>query len=275
MPGQDEVGPADGEALEHRRSRSRARRARRARARSGRRRPRRRRRTAGRSAPGLAPPRRRRRPRPRRRRGRSACAGRWKAPRAVLAGEAELARERRDVRAAGAAGARPDHDRALALAQPVAELVALRASAQVGGSAGCAARRRRADRAPRRRCGARRWSQRSTIGARSATGSSPSTTTSSASRIAESGRRKASSASARLLRQHGGVRAEPGAHEPAERVGLLDRLGAGERGHDPAVGRAQQPLGLVERVVPRDRARGPRAGRAAAGRRSGRARRGA
>ena len=44
--GQDEVGPADGEALEHRRSRSRRRRARRARARSGRRRPRRPRRSA-------------------------------------------------------------------------------------------------------------------------------------------------------------------------------------------------------------------------------------
>ena len=54
--------------------------------------------------------------------------------------------------------------------------------------------------------------QRSTIGARSATGSSPSTTTISASPIVESGARKASSAVRDRLGQHGRVRARgPGA----------------------------------------------------------------
>ena len=60
--------------------------------------------------------------------------------------------------------------------------------------------------------------QRSTIGARSTTGSSPTTTTSSASPIAESGSRNASSASRRRLGEHRRVRAEPAAQEPAERV---------------------------------------------------------
>ena len=55
---------------------------------------------------------------------------------------------------------------------------------------------------------------------------------------------------ARLFRQDGGVGAEPLAQEPAERVGLLDRLGARERGDDPPPGPCEHPLGLVQRVVP-------------------------
>ena len=93
---------------------------------------------------------------------------------------------------------------------------------------------------------------RSTIGALSASGTSPSTTTTCASAIAESGRRYASSAVRDLLRQHGLVRAETLAHELRERVRLLDRLRAGERDDDAAVRRLQQPFGDVERVVPRD-----------------------
>ena len=56
------------------------------------------------------------------------------------------------------------------------------------------------------------------------------------------------------LWQNGGVGAEPGAEEPAERVGLLDRLGARERGHDPAARRR----GAAPRP---DRARRPRRAR--------------
>ena len=55
------------------------------------------------------------------------------------------------------------------------------------------------------------------------------------------------------LGQHRGVRAEPAAQEPGERVGLLERLGAGERGDDAGAGAAEQLLGAVERGVPGDR----------------------
>src|SRR5439155_24930194 len=57
---------------------------------------------------------------------------------------------------------------------------------------------------------------------------------------------------ARLLGQHAGVRAETGPHEPSERVRLLDRLPAGERGHDPSLRLHQRLCGLAERFVPRE-----------------------
>jgi hypothetical protein len=47
-----------------------------------------------------------------------------------------------------------------------------------------------------------------------------------------------------------GMRAEALTQELAERVCLLDGLRAGERGHDAALGAAQQLLGAVERVGP-------------------------
>jgi hypothetical protein len=46
------------------------------------------------------------------------------------------------------------------------------------------------------------------------------------------------------------VRIEPLAQELPEGVGLLDRLGSGEGGHDAAVGLAQKTLRLVDRAIP-------------------------
>ena len=63
-----------------------------------------------------------------------------------------------------------------------------------------------------------------------------------------------------LLRQDGGVRAEPLAEQLREPVGLLDRLAARERGHGRGAALAEQRLGAVERVVPRERLELPRAG---------------
>ena len=54
-----------------------------------------------------------------------------------------------------------------------------------------------------------------------------------------------------LLRQHRLVGVEPDAQQLAERVRLLDRLGAREHRDDPPARLAQQPLGLVERLLPR------------------------
>jgi hypothetical protein len=63
-----------------------------------------------------------------------------------------------------------------------------------------------------------------------------------------------------LLRQHGLVRTESPAQELAEPVRLLDRLAAGERGHDRRAGGAKDALDLVEGVLPRQRLEAARAG---------------
>ena len=91
----------------------------------------------------------------------------------------------------------------------------------------------------RRRCGAAALSQRSTTGARSATSSSPTRTTISA--VGERRERQPERVErvGGRLGQHGGVGAEPAAQEPGERVGLLERLGAGERGDDAACRRRE------------------------------------
>ncbi len=52
------------------------------------------------------------------------------------------------------------------------------------------------------------------------------------------------------LREHGGVGTRALAEELPERIGLLDGLRAGERGHDPSLGAADQRLCAIERVVP-------------------------
>ena len=110
-------------------------------------------------------------------------------------------------------------------------------------------------------------SQRSTIGARSATGSSPRTTITSASRIDESGRRKPSSARAFSTsgmtaacapsprrRSFASAYACSTVSEPESAVTMCV----------PAC--AQQPLRLVERVVPRHRLEAPARRAAAAAR---------
>ena len=236
MPGQDEVGPADGEALEHR-DRDHALRllGERAHGRIGRRLVARDDQQADRLRVLLLVV-RSTRPRRRRRRAPFGVAGRWNAAQPGFAVEAEPVAELGQPGAAAAAAAGPDQDGAVRGGDALLELLA-------------ELRLRDAGR-PRRRCGAPGWIQRSTIGARSATCSSPTTTTISAAPIVESGARNASSAVRDRLGQHGRVRAEALAQQLAERVRLLDRLGAGERGHDPALRAAQQRLGAVERVVP-------------------------
>ena len=177
--------------------------------------------------------------------------------------EPEPVAELGQPRAAAAAAAGPDQDRAVRVARRAA-----RASCRASRSG-----RPRTTSAPlRRAC----LIQRSTIGARSATCSSPTTTTISASRDRRERRPEGVERVRGRLGQHGRVRAEPLAQQLAERVRLLDRLRAGERGDDPALRAAQQRLGAVERVVPGELARSPRRRDAlAAGRRSGRPRRGA
>ena len=100
---------------------------------------------------------------------------------AGLVREAELAASAGDGRAAMAAGPRPDQDRALGLPEPLAEL----------GPRGRRRRRRRQHRSESRRSRRPRAGQPSARGRRSERarppGSSPRTTISSASRIAESG----------------------------------------------------------------------------------------
>ena len=106
--------------------------------------------------------------------------------------------------------------------------------------------------APRRRAS---LIQRSTIGARSATGSSPTTTT--RLRVADRGERQPECVERvrGRLRQHGRVRAEPVAEERPERERDLHRLRSRERGHDRAARLAQERLDLVERLVPGDLAK--------------------
>src|SRR5262249_15208117 len=58
---------------------------------------------------------------------------------------------------------------------------------------------------------------------------------------------------AHVLGHDSDVRIEALAQELAEGVGLLDRLGPGERRDDVRPGSAQHLLGCVERVVPRER----------------------
>ena len=116
-------------------------------------------------------------------------------------------------------------------------------------------------------------SQRSTTGARSTTSSSPTTTTSSAAPIVESGARNASSAADVDSGSTAECAPRPRRRSAREPVRLLDRLGAGERGHDrrrrrrggaPRRGRARRPT----RRAP-GRARRGRAARACGRRRSG------
>ena len=70
----------------------------------------------------------------------------------------------------------------------------------------------------------------------------------------------------RLLGQHRAVRAQPLAEQLGERVRLLDRLAARERGDGRRAAGAQELLGPVERVVPRQLLEPPRAGLAERGR---------
>ena len=118
-------------------------------------------------------------------------------------------------------------------------------------------------------------SQRSTIGARSATGSSPSTTTTSALR--DRGERHAEGVERGRgrLGQDGRVRVEPFAQQPRERVGLLDRLRARRtpsRRGPRRRGAATRPRRARAPTTP---ARGRAGSHGRAGRRSGRPRRGA
>ena len=106
-------------------------------------------------------------------------------------------------------------------------------------------------RRPRRRGACASLIQRSTIGARSTTGSSPTTTTISASPIALSGRRNASSASEVASGRTAECASRPIAQEAPERIRDLGRLGAGERGDDRAAASREH------RLEPR-RARRPR-----------------
>ena len=216
-----------------------------------------------------------------------AAAGRWNAPQPGLSSKPELVRELRDPRAAAAARARPDEDGALRRAE------LLREGAPPGGELAAASRRRSRARScpcpsasrrrPRRRAVRASLIQRSTIGARSTTGSSPTTTTISASRDRAEREPERLERVRRRLRQHRGVRVEPAAEEPPERVRDLGRLRARERRDDRAARLAQHRLGLVERVVPRDlleplppaaeRRRDPVLGARGAGTRSGPCRR--
>ena len=184
-------------------------------------------------------------------------AGRWNAAQPGFVVEPEPVAELRQPGAAAAAAAGPDQDGAVRGGDAL-----LRAS--------CRASARRPGR-PRRRCGAPGGSR----GRRSAHGRRPARRRrrrrSRRRRSSRAARGSASSAVRDRLGQHGRVRAEALAQQLAERVRLLDRLGAGERRHDPSLRAAQQRLGSIERVVPRQLAEALRRSRARAGRRSGRA----
>ena len=73
-------------------------------------------------------------------------------------------------------------------------------------------------------------------------------------RVADRGQRDAEGVERirHLFWEESGVRAEPAAQELAERVRLLDRLGAREGGDDASVRLAEQPFGLVQRALPGD-----------------------
>ena len=182
---------------------------------------------------------RRRRPRSRRRRRR----GRWGQRQVEGGGRVEVARE-----PGGVVGVVGDQHGAL--------------DASSSGSA------RQHARAGRRAA----LIQRSTIGARSATGSSQSTTTDG--RVADRRERRPEAVEpvGDVLEQHRRMRPEPDAEQLREPVGLLHRLGAGERGHDRRAGRRSMPLDPRRARRPTERLEPPRACPAQRSPRSGRRR---
>ena len=143
-------------------------------------------------------------------------------------GEAELARERGER----ARRPRPPSPDQIRTARSLSRR-RLPSASRLSASRAAALDRRRRRARPRRRARRAALIQRSTTGARSTTGSSPSTTTSS--RVADRGERQRGTRRARRVVSSGSTAVcapRPCAHEPRERVGLLDRLRARERGHD-------------------------------------------
>jgi hypothetical protein len=164
-------------------------------------------------------------------------------PAAGLVGEAELACNRCEVCAAGSFLARPDQDRAVALAEAVAELVALvgEAAAALEGVAGVLDPGTLAPSGLDPELDDRRALRYGLVAEDD-----------DELRVADGVERQTERVErgARLLGQDRCVRSETRAHQSAQCVRLLDRLGAGERRHDAALRCAQQVLRRVERVVP-------------------------
>src|SRR5262249_51294073 len=160
---------------------------------------------------------------------------------------------RGEVRAAACPGAGPDQDRALAGAQPVAELAPPEPAASLRGRPG------RDLHVPGR-------PDLDDVGARAPRLADPEVDDRSPldngvvaeddDQLRVADRRKRTpecvEALADLFRKHRRVCVQADADELCECVGLLVRLGTGKGYRDPAVGLAEQPIGVVQRLFPGD-----------------------
>src|SRR5204863_4441812 len=171
------------------------------------------------------------------------------APRLVC--EAELRGQLGEVGAAARTTARPDQDRAVARAEPVAELALPELAAGLRGRAGGYLRVTSRAYLDDLGAGPAGLAQPE-VDDRSALDDGDVAENDDELGVADRGQRRPEGveAVADLFRQHRRVRTEAPTYEPREGIRLLGRLGAGERDGDTSAGLAQQPLRIVECVLP-------------------------